>query len=246
MTALLTLSHGSRHQSAEPAVRRLTRAAGEELGVPAIASHLEFSAPDLTVAAAQLAREGVTDAIVVPLLFTRAFHAKKDVPAAIEAATAATGLNLRLATGLGTGADITEVLSDRLRDDAPAGAHVVLYSVGSSDMAANQDVIDLAQSVGVATGHSIEVIPATGGPGSGGAGFIEAAVHHEQLHLLPLFVADGLLLEKITTQFERIAAVTGTRISASRPLGSVLAGVVAKRYRAQHHRQEAAALVPSH
>lgn len=231
MTALLTLSHGSRHHSAEPAVRRLTQAAGEELGVPAIASHLEFSTPDLSAAAAKLARDGVRDAIVVPLLFTRAFHAKKDVPAAVEAATASTGLNLRLATGLGTESDIAEVLSDRLRSDAPVGAHVVFYSVGSSDMAANQDVIDLAQSVGAATGHSIEVIPATGGPGSGVASFIETAVHHDQIHVLPLFVADGLLLEKITTQFDRIAAATGTRLSASRPLGSALTGVVTTRYR---------------
>lgn len=230
MTALITLSHGSRHTAAEPAVRRLTRAAGEQLGVPTIAAHLEFSAPTLPEAVVRLAREGVTDAVVVPLLFTRAFHAKNDVPAVFRDAGEATGMRLQLAAGLGTGADVAEVLSRRVRADAPTGAHLVLYSVGSSDTAANQDVVDLAHTVGRLTGHSIEVIPATGGPGKGGAGLIESCLRHEQIHVLPLFVADGLLLDKITTQLEQIGRSTGTRLSASRPLGTDLTDVVAGRY----------------
>lgn len=230
MTALITLSHGSRHTAAEPAVRRLTRAVGEQLGVPTIAAHLDFTAPTLPEAAARLVREGAGEAVVVPLLFTRAFHAKNDVPAVFREAIDATGMRLQLARGLGTGADVAELLAARVRADAPAGAHLVLYSVGSADMAANQDVVDLAHAVGRMTDRTIEVIPATGGAGKGGAGLIESALQHPRVHVLPLFVADGLLLDKITTQLDQIGLTTGTEITASRPMGTALADIVASRY----------------
>ena len=42
MTALLTLSHGSRHPRAAAGIDRLTAAAGERLGVTARAAHLEI------------------------------------------------------------------------------------------------------------------------------------------------------------------------------------------------------------
>ncbi|MGP6175591.1 sirohydrochlorin chelatase [Corynebacterium sp. A21] len=240
-TALITLSHGSRHQSAEPLVCQLSEAAGMALGVPTLAAHLDFTAPDLPAAASQLAAAGVTEAVVVPLLFTRAFHARLDVPAVFRQALDTSGLRLHLAAGLGTGTSVAQVLAARVRVDAPAGSHIVLYSVGSSNMAANQDVIDLAQQVGKLTGASIEVLPATGGPGRGGAGLIETALRHRAIHLLPLFVADGLLLDKVTTQLDRISFATGAQLTASAPLGVDLAGVVEKRYR-----QELAALARSH
>lgn len=230
MTALITLSHGSRHQSAEPVVRKLTEAAGSLLGVPTMAAHLDFTAPDLPTAAIQLAAAGETEAVVVPLLFTRAFHARLDVPMVFAEALASSGLRLHLARGLDTGPEVAEVLAAKVQAEAPAGSHVVLYSVGSSNMAANQDVVDLAQDVGRRTGHSIEVLPATGGPGRGGAGLIEISLQHRSVHLLPLFVAEGLLLEKVSTQLEKISLATGATLTASAPLGVDLAGVVVKRY----------------
>ena len=57
MTALITLSHGSRHPGAEAGVRRLTRAAGELLDVATVAAHLDFTEPSLPDAARALATE---------------------------------------------------------------------------------------------------------------------------------------------------------------------------------------------
>lgn len=235
MTALITLSHGSRHSLAEPGIRRLTRAAAEELGVRAIAAHLEFDSPTLQGAAAQLAARGVDRAIVVPLLFTHAYHAKYDVPAALEQAREATGVELVLTPGLGTGSDIARVLIDRVAAEAPEGAHLVLYSVGSSDLAANQAVFDLALEVGAATARSIEVVPATGGTGTGGAALMETALRHDRVHVLPLFVTQGLLLERVTGRLDRIEEATGARLTASAPLETDLAGIVARRHRDALH-----------
>ena len=79
MHALITLSHGSRHDCAQRGVERLTAAAAISLGVDAVDAHLEFTSPDLTGAARAAADAGYTSAVVVPLLFTRAFHATKAV-----------------------------------------------------------------------------------------------------------------------------------------------------------------------
>ena len=230
MTALITLSHGSRHPHAEPGIRRLTLAAAELLGVDAVAAHLEFDTPTLEVAAVELAATGVARAVVVPLLFTHAYHARHDVPEALEQARKASGLDLLLAPGLGTGPATTGVLVERVRADAPAGAHLVLYNVGSSDTDANQAVIDLAHDVSTATGHSIEVIPATGGPGTGVAALTETCRQHGHVHVLPLFVTQGLLLDRLVDRFGHIQDTTGVRLTHSAPLETSLAGIVAARH----------------
>ena len=67
MTALITLSHGSRHPRAKEGIRALTEAAAEKLGVEWADAHLEFDRPTLAEAAAALSSPR---AIVVPLLLS--------------------------------------------------------------------------------------------------------------------------------------------------------------------------------
>lgn len=229
MTALITLSHGSRHPQAEPGIRRLTALAGEIAGVDALAAHLEFDEPTLAHAAALAVERGHAEAIVVPLLFTEAFHAKHDVPAALEKARAATGLNLRLAKGLGTGSEVAAVLADKLAADAPEGAHVVLYPVGTSDPDGVAALQNLAELVASLSGRDITVVPATG-PVNPGVGLVEVAGEHQHVHILPLFVTNGLLLERITNLITRIQDATGASITHSTPLVTELAGLVASRH----------------
>lgn len=228
MTALITLSHGSRHPQAEPGVRRLTALAGEIAGVDALSAHLEFDEPSLVDAARQAAARGHDTAIVVPLLFTHAFHAKHDAPAVLEKARKETGMDLRLAEGLGTGEEVASVLNRRLLDDAPDNAHVVLYPVGTSDpegVAALSELVVLLEQI---SGRGVSIVPATGG-GHPGAGLVEVATHHEAVHILPLFVTHGLLLDRITNLITRIQDATGARITHSAPLTTDLAALVAGR-----------------
>lgn len=229
MTALITLSHGSRHPRAEPGVRRLTAAAGALAGVDALAAHLEFDEPSLTDAAVLAAERGHEEAVVVPLLFTRAFHARHDVPEALEQARAATGLNLKLADGLGTGPEVAAVLAERLATDAPEGAHVVLYPAGTSDPEGVAALAALGDLLAALSGRGVTVVPATG-PVNPGAGLVEVAAEHQSVHILPLFVTEGLLLDRITTLITRIQDATGARITHSTPLLTDLAALVVDRH----------------
>ena len=205
MTALITLSHGSRHPRAQEGIRALTEAAADKLGVEWADAHLEFDRPTLAEAAAAL---DSTSAVVVPLLFTRAFHAKVDVPAHLAEARA--HCDLTLAEPLGTGPDIAGVLEERLRIDAPSAPHVTLYPVGTSDADQARNYDRLAADLARRTGRDVDVVPATGG----GQRFVDT-------HVLPLFVTYATLLDRIPAHLPR-----------SGPLTTDLAGVVADRYRA--------------
>lgn len=259
MTALITLSHGSRHPQAVGLIDELSAAAANSAGVEGYSSHLEFNEPDLRTAVAEAIADGHKHMVIVPLLFTRGFHQKVDVPeqlAAVRQQAQRAGADVELADGLGTGAAMEELLSRVIARDAPAGAHVVLVSVGSSDHAANASVDKLARRVAArragvnqagvnqsdaeqSSADSISVVFATG-PNR----LAELAQHHERMHLVPLFVSHGLLLDRMYRQAEEInaapdggapagaaqageSAVQERRITYSQPLGTALAEIVA-------------------
>lgn len=236
MTALLTLAHGSRHRRAAAGVDKLTAAAGDLAGVPARAAHLELDTPDLTEVAVAMAAAGHREAVVAPLLFTRAFHATHDVPQAVAAAAAVSGLRLRIAEGLGTDEEIVQVLADRVRQHAPAGAHLVSYSVGSSHPSAAVATQALAERVGELSGHSIQTMTATN---STGPTLGEIAAQHERVHLLPVFVTEGLLLDRLLRSVAGCQDQTGCLITHSAPLKTALAPIIAARYRAALHNASA-------
>ncbi|NLZ58490.1 MAG: sirohydrochlorin chelatase [Corynebacterium sp.] len=231
---LITLSHGSRKPSAASGITALTAATGRMLGTEAVEAHLELADPSLDSAVAQLAAQGVTRAALVPLLFTNAFHNKIDVPEAVREAQDHHGVQLLVGPHLGTGVDVARVLINTLPHSLPAGAHLILYTVGSSDAAANVAAENLAWELSLLSGHTVDVAYATSGPGVGfgGAAVIEAACGHEDVHILPLFVTDGLLLDRVIDQVDHIAVATGARITYSTPLKTALAPLVAARYRA--------------
>lgn len=206
MTALITLSHGSRHPRAKEGIRALTEAAAEKLGVEWADAHLEFDHPTLAEAAAALSSPR---AIVVPLLFTRAFHAKVDVPAHL--AEAREHCDLTLAEPLGTGPDIAEALHKRLRLDAPSASHATIFPVGTSDAEQAANYARLAENLARLAGVDVSVVQAT----RGDRRFVD-----RHTHVLPLFVTHGTLLDRIPPH-----------LTASGPLTTDLADVVANRYR---------------
>ncbi|WP_308937044.1 sirohydrochlorin chelatase [Corynebacterium cystitidis] len=233
---LITLSHGSRHPEAVVGAREITAAAGHALGVDALAAHLEFTQPDLTGVARALVDKHTTRAVVVPLLFTQAYHAKVDVPTAIADAAAATGIELSLAGGLGQGRDVAEVLAQRVRADAHPNATVALYPVGTTHPDAAAATEALGAHVGETTGQRTVVVPATGkGEGRGEAGLRALAddvraTGSGTLHLLPLFVSHGTLLDMAVACLRQIKDETGIAVGYSGPLLTDVAPIVAARY----------------
>ena len=204
-----------------------------ELGrIPAGYAYLDLDEPDLDTAAATLAAAGHRRAVVVPLLFTVAFHATIDVPQAVQAAAEASGVELTVADILGTGNDIAELLTAGLAEAGAAGSSVLLYAVGSSNPAANAAVVDLATRL---EAHHLPVIHqdhppvraafATCSPGP--TDVLDQLP--DPVAVLPLFLADGLLLDPVRA----LAAERGWTMVE--PVGERAAGIVLDRYRAALH-----------
>ncbi|WP_093613237.1 sirohydrochlorin chelatase [Streptomyces indicus] len=139
--ALVLVGHGSRHPQTLATVKALRERMRElrpELTVRL--GHIEIDAPLLPDTLARLAREGVGEAVLVPLLLSRGFHVKHDLPAAARA----TSLRTRIAEPLGEHPLLIEALYERLIEAGWPGegrmtAHlrrsgaVVLAAAGSRD-----------------------------------------------------------------------------------------------------------------
>lgn len=149
---LLVIAHGSRDPRHAATVRALTERVGAARpGLRVETAFLDFRAPSVPLAVRRLAADGVRDAVALPLLLTRAFHAKTDIPAVLrESEAGLPGLRLRTADVLGPSPLLTAALERRLYEaglrpgDRPSTG-VVLASAGSTDPEASAVIAEIAR-----------------------------------------------------------------------------------------------------
>jgi sirohydrochlorin ferrochelatase len=220
------LAHGSRHADGTRSIEQLMRVVAATGDVDARPAFLDLAEPDLLTAAGRLVEAGHRQAVVVPLLFTVAFHATVDVPEAVREASEHTGLELVVADILGTGADVQELLQASMAvAGVPEDHDVLLYAVGSSNAAANDAVHDLAARLarhrpgnvraafGTTDPRASAVLPQLGDP----------------VAVVPLFLSPGLLLAPMAA----IARERGWMLAP--PLGDLAAPLVLRRYTSAWH-----------
>ncbi len=220
---VVLLAHGSRHVDGTASVERLRAAVAAESGVDARAAYLDLNQPDLTAAARTLRADGYPRAVVVPLLFTPAFHARTDVPGAVAAATSATGVDLRVAEILGAGDDLAEVLTDAARAAGiPDRGDLAVVSVGSSRPEANATITELADRLSRRRAAVVRAAFATCPP------HIDTVLVDQPatVGVLSLFVGHGRLLDTVA------AAAAARGIPVTPPLETALAPLVLQRYAA--------------
>ncbi|MFF7261842.1 sirohydrochlorin chelatase [Streptomyces sp. NPDC008159] len=134
---LLVVAHGSRdprHAATVHALVRRVRATRPGLRVET--GFLDFNLPSVQGVLESLAAEGVEDVVALPLLLTRAFHAKADIPAVLR--DAPPRLRIRQAEVLGPSPLLMAGLERRLYEAGLSHADksstgVVLASAGSTD-----------------------------------------------------------------------------------------------------------------
>jgi sirohydrochlorin ferrochelatase len=218
---VVLLAHGSRHLQGTASIERLRDAVAAASGLEVRVAYLDLNEPDLSAAAGRLRADGYDRAVVVPLLFTPAFHARSDAPEAVAAARAATGLELRTADILGTGEDVLTLLLEAV-DDAgiPATGELIVASVGSSRPEANAQVARLGDRLAARRGAPVRTAYATCEPRVADA----LTVHPDTAGVAALFVGRGRLLDSIVG----LAGERGIPVTA--PLEAVLAPLVLQRY----------------
>ncbi len=158
--ALVLVGHGSRDPRALSTVRALLdRIRDLRPGLPVHLGHIELNEPLLPDTLAGL---GTGDAVLVPLLLSRGYHVKQDIPEAAAAARAHT----RVAAPLGPHPLLVETLYERLteagwrapRDEAERRASgVVLAAAGSRDPDA---AVDTRRTASLLAGRlGVPVVP---------------------------------------------------------------------------------------
>lgn len=169
----------------------LAAVAARRPGLLAVPAFLDLTEPDLTTAAGALS---APSAVVVPLLFTEAFHTKVDTPAAVAAAREATGVDLVVAGHLGTGDDVLGALRGQAeRSEVGDDEEILLLAVGSSDESANGAVAALAEQWAGQRSGVVRAVFATTEPRAAAA----LAEPGRRGVVVPLFVAGGLLLTTV-------------------------------------------------
>ncbi|MFJ9840117.1 sirohydrochlorin chelatase [Kitasatospora sp. NPDC101155] len=239
MPALLLIAHGSRdprHAATVAALVRQVRA--QRPGLEVATAYLDHCAPRIPQVVGRL-----DDAVAVPLLLNRAFHAKHDIPAALRAAGAA----LPVADVLGPSPLLLTALDRRLAEaglDVRSAAvrartGVVLAAAGSSDPAADAATRAVAAAWRRTRGWAaVEVAYASAsGPRVPDALAALRAAGAERTAVAPYLVAPGLLPD-------RIAAAAGGADTVADTLGPApeLAALLLERY---DEARRAAAVVPA-
>ncbi|MGW5677763.1 sirohydrochlorin chelatase [Streptomyces sp. NPDC003860] len=165
---LLVVAHGSRDARHAATVHALVgRVRALRPGLRVETGFLDFNAPSVPQVLERLtaeepgaargagARDGVTDVVALPLLLTRAFHAKSDIPAVLaEASARLPRLRVRQAEVLGPSPLLLAAVERRLTEAgaAPSAAvrrstGVVLASAGSTDPEAIAAIAETAREL---------------------------------------------------------------------------------------------------
>ncbi|WP_406006130.1 sirohydrochlorin chelatase [Streptomyces sp. NBC_00637] len=146
---LVVIAHGSRDPRHAATVHALVRRVRSlRPGLRVETGFLDFNIPSVQGVLESLAAEGVRDVVALPLLLTRAFHAKADIPAVLRDAPAQ--LRIRQAEVLGPSPLLLAVLERRLYEAGLTPADksstgVVLASAGSTDPEAIAVIAEIAR-----------------------------------------------------------------------------------------------------
>ncbi|MEV6835423.1 sirohydrochlorin chelatase [Streptomyces sp. NPDC051133] len=225
--ALVLAAHGSRDPRALATVRTLVDRIRElRPTLPVHLGHIELNEPLLPDTLAAL---GGTQAVLVPLLLSRGYHVKQDIPQMAAAAP----VRARVAAPLGPHPLLAEALYDRLREagwpaapDEPARrtSAVVLAAAGSRDPESATDTRRTARLLADRLG--VPVVPAyacAASPGVPAALRTLAARGRHRVAIASYFTAPGRFATQVAQAAPWIAAA---------PLGAhpAMARLVLRRY----------------
>ncbi|MFZ4486984.1 MAG: sirohydrochlorin chelatase [Candidatus Nanopelagicales bacterium] len=158
MTALILIAHGSPDPRAAWCTRELAARVQNLWPIgPVVAAFIEHDEPRLDDAVGRLVDDGEDDIIVVPLLLSRAFHGRVDVPKAVAAVRASSTAVIRCAEVIGA----DKALLPALERSLPGAAPVVLAVAGTADAAAQRDLDGLAAAWSRQRGTAVVVAHAS-------------------------------------------------------------------------------------
>jgi len=213
-TTLLLAGHGSRKTEGNAEIERFAeqwRAKHPDWRIEVcFIEHAEVLLNDGLDRAAHGARR----VLLVPFILNAAGHVKMELPAALEAARARhPDVEFVVTRHLGMGREILAILQgqlDRLMKTLnvpdPQNTGVILLGRGSSDAGANGELARMARWLFEANDHELVDLAFTGVTWPR----LEVAVQRQiklgmmQIAIIPVYLFNGVLIERISAQVERL------------------------------------------
>lgn len=221
--SLLLVAHGSRdprHAATIELIACATRAARPDVEVRV--GYLDHHAPSVTEALGDLAAAGSSHAVAVPLLLGNAYHGRVDVPAALAAGFARTGVGVTTATVLGPDPELLPALTRQvlLAGGSPTSSGgsrtgLVLACAGTTDAIARAALARLAMRWRRTLDVDVRVADAAGAhAGIGRAVASLRAAGASRVDVAAWFLAPGVLLDRVSAD-----ALAAGADSVAAPLG---------------------------
>ncbi len=143
--------------------------------------------------------------VVVPVLLSRGYHVRVDIPQALAGRPAATAT-----PALGPDRAVSHAMAERLAaaraPGVPAGAQIVLVAIGSSDPDAAEDLAVAAADL-AALVHTPVQAAVMSGPG---VPFADAISGHDAgtVDVVPYLLAEGVFYDRLVAESGLLGVVT--------------------------------------
>lgn len=215
--SVLLVAHGTRDPDGAAEARAFADllAARIGAGLPLTLCFLELTDPPILDTINALARDGVGELIVLPLMLFGAGHVKNDVPAALALARSRLPeLRVRYGAPLGVQPEMLAVIDERLaaveQDAPPVPAErtaILLVERGSTDPDANAEVFQLGRLLWEGRGYGwVEACFVGITRPNLAEGLARcAALGAERIIVLPYFLFTGVLVRRISQTVAEIS-----------------------------------------
>ena len=218
---VLICGHGTRAENGLAEFRRLSQDIQAQLpAIPLRYGYLEFARPIITEGLDALRQEGCTTISALPAMLFAAGHVKNDIPSILkEYQNHHPSIKITLARELALTPDMLNAAAARIQEalsgsDIPANQSLLMVvGRGASDSDANGDVAKLTRMlceglgcVWSETAYSGLTFP-----------LVQAALTYSlrlgfpQIIVLPYFLFDGVLVQRIYQQIDTVIAQTQTK-----------------------------------
>lgn len=222
--AVLLVAHGSRSNAGRIEMSALVRSVASALPASQVRiGYLELCEPSAAVVIDDLIAGGVRDIVVVPLMLHAAGHTKSDVPAVILSARVRHP-NTHIIYARPFGADhlLLSLAHRRLEAAGGLGLPLAVLARGSSDPDANAEAYRASRLLADMSGAP------TVAPGFSGITWptVTEALGHlqrlgaERLTAFAWFIATGVLIDRMRTEYARFSEDTGIKVVDAGYLGT--------------------------
>ena len=206
---LIAAAHGTRSDAGQAVISNLVNAVrARRPALDVRLAYVDVVEPFL----ADVVAEVSGPLVVVPVLLSRGYHVRVDIPSALGSREDACA-----STSLGPHRAVSVAMAERLADARGPGVlpapGLVLVATGSSDPDSAQDLQSAAADLAELLERPVHA-GVMSGPGQDFAALIDQ-LGPDQVDVVPYLLADGFFLDRLVTQCEQLGVrTTGGPIGA--------------------------------